>query len=136
MSEILIENRICDNCEADVRKGALFCYHCGSSVAPDLPAAVRKNGKKTPARKDAGAHARDKKNNDAFDQPIEKPAAGAAPPLRTAANLRKTPKSVEKKKIEIVWEEPETSHNLWFVLAALFLSLFALGIWLVARYLK
>jgi hypothetical protein len=38
MAEILVENRICSACGADVRKGALFCFSCGSSVAPEIPA--------------------------------------------------------------------------------------------------
>lgn len=35
MAEVLSKNQICENCGADVRLNALFCYNCGSQVVPD-----------------------------------------------------------------------------------------------------
>ncbi|HSK70910.1 MAG TPA: zinc ribbon domain-containing protein [Pyrinomonadaceae bacterium] len=139
MAEVIVENRICNNCEADVRKGALFCYNCGSSVAPELPLPVEKNGNDVLFRTDDSveenpAPITTKTNN--FDKPIEKPAVLEEPKLKSAASLRKRPKSVQKKRVEIVWEEPESAPNAWFVLVGILLTLFAVGIWLLAMYLK
>ena len=138
MAEVLIENRICNNCEADVRKGALFCYNCGSSVAPELPSAAENNGSDSLVRDDSVEENHTpiaaKTNN--FDKPIEKPDVLEEPKLKSAASLRKRPKSVQKKRVEIVWEEPENAPNAWFVLVGSLLTLFAIGIWLLAMYLK
>lgn len=138
MAEIIVENKLCGNCEADVRKGALFCYNCGKSVAPELPLPVEKNGNDVLFRTDDSdeetpAPVTTKTNN--LDQPIDKPAATEEPKLKSAASLRKKPKSIQKKRVEIVWEEQENTPNVWFLAVALFLSLFALGIWLLAVYL-
>lgn len=39
MAETLVENRTCGKCGVVVRKGALFCYNCGDTVAPEIPVA-------------------------------------------------------------------------------------------------
>ena len=35
MAETKVETQICKVCDADIRNGALFCYSCGRSVAPE-----------------------------------------------------------------------------------------------------
>ena len=35
MAEVLVKNQICENCGADVRLNAAFCYNCGTQVVPD-----------------------------------------------------------------------------------------------------
>lgn len=35
MSEVFVNNQVCENCGADVRLNAAFCYNCGSQVVPD-----------------------------------------------------------------------------------------------------
>lgn len=121
-----------------MRKGALFCYNCGSSVAPEIPLAAEKNGSDSLVRDDLVEENHTpittKTNN--FDKPIEKPPVLEEPKLKSAASLRKRPKSVQKKRVEIVWEEPESAPNAWFVLVGVLLTLFAVGIWLLAMYLK
>ena len=138
MAEVLVENKFCSNCEADVRKGALFCYNCGSSVAPKLPLPVEKNGNDVLLRTDGSGEesAPITVKTDNFDQPIEKPAVLEEPKLKSAASLRKRPKSVQKKRVEIVWEERENTPNVWFIVVTVLLTLFALGVWLMAMYLK
>ena len=37
MAEILVENKVCEACGADVRAGSVFCYNCGGAVSDDLP---------------------------------------------------------------------------------------------------
>ncbi|HMS43231.1 MAG TPA: zinc ribbon domain-containing protein [Pyrinomonadaceae bacterium] len=36
MAETLVEQRVCAKCGADVRKDALFCYHCGGAVEAEV----------------------------------------------------------------------------------------------------
>jgi hypothetical protein len=42
MAETLVENKVCAACGADVRENALFCYHCGGAISPEV--AVAGNG--------------------------------------------------------------------------------------------
>ncbi len=36
MAETLVEQKVCAKCGADVRKDALFCYHCGGAVEAEV----------------------------------------------------------------------------------------------------
>jgi hypothetical protein len=56
--------------------------------------------------------------------------------LRSASALRKKPKTIGSKKIEVVWEERENSPNVLFLLVAFFLVSAAAGIFFLAMYLK
>jgi hypothetical protein len=56
--------------------------------------------------------------------------------LKSAASIRKRPKTVGKKSVEVVWEEPEGSTIAWFVVAVLVLVAIAVGLILAAWYLK
>ena len=35
MAEAVVEKPVCENCDAEVRKGTAFCYSCGKAVAAD-----------------------------------------------------------------------------------------------------
>ncbi len=56
--------------------------------------------------------------------------------LKSASALRKRPKSLGSKKIEVVWEERDSSPNLLFISVAFILILIAFGVFLLAMYLK
>jgi hypothetical protein len=80
-----------------------------------------------------------------FSSPSPPPAVAAdadeQTKLKTAAALRKSvkasPAATKKKTIEVVWEEPDSNApNIWFIVAALVLTLFAAGILFAALYLK
>lgn len=148
MAENVVENRICSVCGAEIRPQALFCYNCGSSVAPEIGAATAQTN-------------HDNKANETLDKPIEMPTdalignreaenksaaatntAAAAATNRDRTNLksaaalkRERAKSgqnllpPQRKKIEVVWEEPEEdAPNVWFIVAALVLTLLSVGI--------
>jgi hypothetical protein len=147
MAETLVENRICGACGAEVRAGALFCYNCGGSLAPDF----LKSEKQTEIKKPVDApFSNDLTNNNdnsaarlekmvveqAADQPIEKPARQNEAKLKSAANLRRQSKTFERKRVEVVWVEPENAPNGWFIVVALLLTLFVVGIFFLAMYLK
>lgn len=151
MAEIIVKNQICSICGADVRKGALFCYNCGGSVAPEIivPKAEKvdnenqvvikkdftENGQKT-----SGKKLKNKPQNESAlleeiaEKPIPKPAVQPETKLKSAASLRKKSKVIQKKKVEIVWEEYENAPNVWFILAALLLTAFAVVVMWLALY--
>lgn len=56
--------------------------------------------------------------------------------LKSAAALRRRPKSSERKTVEVVWEEHDNAPNGWFISVAVFLTLIAVGVLFLAMYLK
>ena len=146
MAETTVKNRTCQTCGADVRANALFCYHCGGSLtAPTADIDL--------ANKNGGAALRqivtEAKNGDqpakrtkaviikkVADQPLSKMTLPEEPKLKSAAAMRRKSKRFQPKRFEIIWEEHENAPNVWFVLAAIFLTLFAAGILYLAIYLK
>jgi hypothetical protein len=69
-------------------------------------------------------------------QPIEKPPMQDDAKLKSAASLRRRVKNVQRKTIEVVWEEPENAPNKWFPLVAIILILLVVTIFYLAMYLK
>ncbi len=152
MAETIIENQICNSCGTDTRKGALFCYHCGGSVAPEIAVpktdkigeenqdlikeGIVKTGKKISRNK-----LKNRTENESaplkeiVEKPISKPADQPEKALKSAASLRKKSKLIQKKKVEIIWEEHENAPNARFILATVLLTLFTLGIlWLALSF--
>ena len=66
----------------------------------------------------------------------EKEPVGQASPMKTAADLRNRPKPLKARRVEIVWEEPESSPNVLFIVSGLILVLVALAAFFLAIYLK
>lgn len=150
MAETLVENQICKSCGADVREDALFCYNCGKSVAPEIVA--EENHKKdevsnTLRREKITENGNREKTKDGelkeylpvetvADKPIPKPDMPAEAKLKTTAATRRKSATYQNKTVEVVWEEYENAPNGWFIVAALILTLFAVGIFFLAMYLK
>jgi hypothetical protein len=167
MAETLVKEKVCRACGADVRPRALFCYNCGSAVAPDAPlpegrkksksgnwynsetagqdpapAVSKKSGRRSkpaaaqkadPEIEDAAVAAPAGDEKKAVD---EKSGKSDLKRLDSAANLRRRGRSIQKKRVEIIWEEHDNAPNGWFILVAVLLTLLAVAIWLVARYLE
>lgn len=151
MTQTTAENQVCNACGVEVRKGALFCYHCGGSIAPAVAAPkIEKadENKRIPAKKtdteneektkpeSLGNSAENESSSveKIAEKPIPKPELQPENNLRSAASLRKKPKPVQKKKVEIIWQEHENPPNVLFVLAALLLAAFALAVMWLALY--
>lgn len=148
MAEILVENKVCQACGTEIRQGALFCYSCGGLVAPesDVPniendvaanqisteKKVTENGSK--AVFPTAAVPPDVQPNvltDETEKPLVKSDPAKETNLKSAASLRKKTKIVQKKTVEISWQEYENAPNLWFVLTAIVLFVFvAVIVWL------
>lgn len=148
MAETLVENRICYACGADVRQGALFCYNCGKTVAPEIPVETKnKNLSNTWVHQDIAAveqeikdqpqNDRVKKNKKRKEKTTKKTELQEYIKLDSAADMRRKPKTARKTKVEeVVWEEHENAPNVWFILVAVILTLFAVGVFFLAKYLK
>lgn len=134
MAETSVKNKICRHCGADVRANSLFCYHCGGSLAPEIALkdapeiAAAHNG-------DAAKPTTKLKLGEPADVPVPKPMI-EEPKLKSAATMRRQTKTAAPKRIEVIWEEHENAPNGWFILAAVLLTLFALGVFYLAIYLK
>lgn len=165
MAETLVKEKVCNACGAEVRPQAVFCYNCGSAVAPDIPL----GGNKTQKISDdwfKGDLTEDKPEK-IISEEIEIEEAEAIEPVNeirveevsesqnvdeiveeaevgkrdlskmdSAANLRRRSKSIQKKRVEVVWEEHDNAPNGWFIFFAILLAALAVGIWLVSKYLE
>ncbi|NNE68232.1 MAG: zinc ribbon domain-containing protein [Pyrinomonadaceae bacterium] len=56
--------------------------------------------------------------------------------LTSASDLRKRPKPIRTKRVEVVWEENTNSPNWLFLVFGLFFGLLGLGLFFLAFYLK
>ena len=151
MTETLVENRDCGACGADVRKGALFCYNCGGSVAPEIPVSqnhepvgaipiretivVESIKESTPEIENHPVS--DAADAETVDAPVKKTDIHEEAKLKSAASLRRKAKTFQKKKVEeIVWTGHENAPNGWFILVAVVLTLFAAAVFWAAISLK
>ena len=135
MAETSVKSKICRHCGADVRANSLFCYHCGGSLAPEI---ALKNSPEIveSSNGDAAKPTTKLKLEEPSDAPIPKPAIEEEPKLKSAATMRRKPKVFQPKRVEVIWEEHENAPNGWFILAAILLTLFALGVFYLAIYTK
>lgn len=154
------EKKICNSCGADVRPNTTFCYNCGSSLAGKSSAeTILENQKSNLLQSNApdvsnGNSAPIEPAQETIVKPIEKPFAEPLivknespkiekeksepddkPALKTAASMRRA-KPAQSKRVEVVWEQPENSTSIWFVVFALVLILLAAGALLAMLYLK
>ena len=153
MAETVVENQICNACGVDVREGALFCYNCGGAVAPEN--VVEENDKKDKVsdiwlrekivengKNDKITEQPEEESEESLivetvaDKPIPKPNIQAEAKLKSAAAMRRKSATFQKKQVEVVWEEHENAPNALFISVALILTLFAVGIFFLAMYLK
>jgi hypothetical protein len=143
MAETITENQVCNACGADVRESALFCYYCGGNLASEI--AVAKNDKveavvdvqSQESNSDGNGNnsrqssvetkqeIRDIFNEIPIAKPIEKSNFNKETKLESAAAIRKKTKSIQPKKVEVIWEEHENAPNVWFILVAIFLTVVA-----------
>lgn len=160
MAETLVQEKVCGACGADVRPQALFCYNCGSAVAPDAPPFENNNNKKTgnawfkdelvaEDRQDlefqddesedeliADGEEFETPENPKLEVDDDRAEERDLSKLESAANLRRRGKSVQKKRVEIVWEEHDNAPNGWFIFFAVVLTILAFVIWIISAYLE
>jgi hypothetical protein len=151
MAETLVKEKVCRACGADVRPHALFCYNCGSAVAPDAPLIENNNKKNDDWFQNETSEEEFEKEDEVIvvEEPEEignsealteaeeeKKETRDLSKMDSAANLRRRGKSVQKKRVEIVWEEHDNAPNGWFIFFAVILTILAVAIWIVSTYLE
>ncbi len=153
MTESVVETPVCEACGADVRKGSLYCYNCGGPVAPESIAAEKsqtrsaandawyradivesKKLETTKLDKNKKKQKETSEEKNVSDEAIPKPGIAEDAKLRTAASLRRKGKTIERRDVEVIWEEPEPGPNFKFILATLVMLLIVIVIYLVASY--
>jgi hypothetical protein len=153
MAETITKNQVCNACGANVREGSLFCYNCGGSLASEI--AVAKSNKNEAVAdiqsqenvfdrngdfKQNGVNAkqeiREIFNEVPIAKPIEKSNLNKETKLESAATMRKKSKSIQPKKVEVIWEEHEDAPNIWFILVAIFLTIVAVVILFLALRMR
>ncbi|MEK7723626.1 MAG: zinc ribbon domain-containing protein [Acidobacteriota bacterium] len=161
MAEKLEEVQVCENCGADVRQYAAFCYNCGSQVVPDDMVDAVNSGQVSNAWFKESIT--EKKSEVAVKEPkiIDKSGIELTPlavaetltieaatkpqieaiqedskPLKTASSMRQKPKFAPKKQVEVTWEEPKSAPNIWFLIVAFILLIFAVSLVATMLYIR
>ena len=141
MTETSVKNPTCRHCGADVRPDTQFCYNCGGAIAPEAESVLKEeNAVKSSLRENIietvnGDSSKQTNKLDIADvtgKPIEKPEVE----LKSAASMRRKAKIIQPKKVEVIWEEHENAPNVWFILVAGILTIFAAVILYLATILK
>lgn len=122
MAETVIDTKVCPKCGVEVRPDTLFCYNCGASVSADGVVFPTVRDKLLEEERAEKAGFVKKK------QPEKE--------LTSAASLRKKKNQAAVKTVEVVWDEPDSAPNSWFIVVALLLTLFAVGVFVVMLYIR
>ena len=117
MAETATEKKVCQKCGVEVRPNTLFCYNCGSAVAND--------GNVFPTVKDVLLE-EERAEKAGFEKKTARDTT-----LTSAASLRQKKDSALNKPVEVVWEEPDSAPNPWFLAVALLLTIFAVGAFVI-----
>jgi hypothetical protein len=154
-----LEKQFCGACGVDIRPKALFCYNCGSQVASDKEVELENEHQKkisdawfkeelteNKTVENTATAAKLQKNEPLSEKPSSvKPTTTenkkgekveAAAELQTAASLKNKPKPAIKKTVEVVWEEPQSAPNLWFLIVSLLLIGFAVFVLFAMLYIR
>jgi hypothetical protein len=149
MSQTPIPKPVCSKCGSEALGPALFCYHCGSRLGVD-EVQEKELSEIDRAGEDRVDVPIEPPSGDPFEDAAaeddEKPQAAKAnekslkpeidPGMTTASALRKNPEVLRMRRVEVRWTPDEGSPNVWFIIAALTLSLSFLGIFLLSMYLR
>lgn len=154
MVEKTLETEVCRACGTGVRQNALFCYHCGTSVARDAEDDARRgnlieesNGNNRAAKivaEDLTTENPVVKSSvetlaplaESEQTPENEPRRAAAPiKLQTAADVRRKIKPESKSADEIIWEKPASAPNVWFLASAIVTVIFVVLVVLTMLYI-
>ncbi len=156
MAELIVENQICKTCGTDVRPQALFCYNCGGAVGFQPDSNENTNGNKKSGVLPKSNHKEEVRDETANKTAVfeaerevaqlqvkeetikkdKKPDVFEEAKLKSAASLRRKAKSVQPKKIEVVWEEPENVSGVRLTLIVILLTTFAAAVVFFAISMK
>ncbi|HLM02795.1 MAG TPA: hypothetical protein VK400_17215, partial [Pyrinomonadaceae bacterium] len=107
----------------------------GDNVKAETPvtAAAEENHDQAIAKPTAKLVAQDEPEKNSPPPPLPRTETK----LKSAASLRRSGRApVQKKTVEVVWDEPESAPNVWFLVVAFVLVLFAVGVLLAMLYIR
>ena len=145
MTETSVKNSTCRHCGVDVRPNTQFCYNCGGAIAPETESVLKKEnvvksslGKNTIESVNGDFSKQTNKLDiaDVTGKPIDEPQVEKEVELKSAASMRRQSKTLQPKKVEIIWEEHENAPNVRYILVAIILTIFAAVILYLATILK
>jgi hypothetical protein len=115
LSETVVKPVRCPKCDAEIRDGSAFCYNCGGRVVEEN--AVDKVPVISPS---------------APEEMLSKPAPG----LRTARDIRRRERTVDRKPKEVVWEPAAAGPDLQLIIATVGIIIFTVIVVLMVLYLR
>jgi len=113
LPETAVKTARCPKCDAEVRDGSVFCYNCGGRVANDEEVAPP----------------------DETPSAVAEPASKPAPGLRTARDIRRRERTVDRKPKEVVWETVNDGPDLQLIVVTAGIIVFTIVVILLVRYL-
>jgi hypothetical protein len=115
LSETVVKPVRCPKCDAEIRDGSAFCYNCGGRVVDEN---VTDEGPiSSPTRP---------------DETLSKPAPG----LRTARDIRRRERTVDRKPKKVVWEPAMAEPDLQLIIATAAIIIFTVIVILMVLYLR
>ncbi|MEP6848347.1 MAG: zinc ribbon domain-containing protein [Acidobacteriota bacterium] len=117
MSDVLVEDKTCGKCGAEVRSDTQFCYNCGESM--------ESIGVSSPASS----------VSEKIDDANGSHQIGGTQ-LRSAASLRRKGRDRERKPVEVFWEPAENRANLPLIIGTVLFVVFAAAVVFSALYYR
>ena len=114
LSESVVKPVRCPKCDAEIRDGSAFCYNCGGRVDENVTDEVPVSSPTKP------------------DETLSKPAPG----LRTARDIRRRERTVDRKPKEVVWEPATAEPDLQLIIATMAIIVFTAIVVLMVLYLR
>ncbi|MGH7785178.1 MAG: hypothetical protein ACREO5_15225 [Candidatus Binatia bacterium] len=132
MSEVLVEEKVCNACGVGVRSDTQFCYNCGESLTEETSSAVTDAGSEADVipnitSKDSSPELSSRNGDKTPDVDRE--------PLQSAASLRRKSKSAERKPVEVIWV-PAAGTNVPLIIGTILLVLFSAAVVVLALYYR
>lgn len=163
MAKTLVEKEICKECGADVRPNTAFCYNCGKSVVGEEPETnhgasdawfgetLISEGPPEELQEQEVAETEVEETETAEPPAAEivaetKPEVADLDPvhhslpvdggLKSAAAIRRKPKTFQRREVEVVWEDHKDPPTSRFILVTLLLVLFTIAVFMIAMQMK
>lgn len=134
MAKTAVKEAICRHCGAEIRDGALFCYGCGKAI-PGRAAVEGEKKTHEPETIINSLPAETASEAPAALQMAEPAYGETNGSLRSAASMRRRPKSVRKTDVEVTWVATQRPPTLFYIVS-LVVGLSAVALIALALYLR
>lgn len=132
MSDVLVEEKICQACGVGVRTDTQFCYNCGATLDEEAAMATPDDRTKPDVIPDITSK---DSSPESSSLNSEGTANSSSERLPSAASLRRRSRSIERKSVEVIWE-PAGGVNVVLIIATILLVLFSAAVVVLALYYR